>query len=220
MAILAGALTASGCTALNAVPKPVLYRLARADTDARENFHRGLAQLRAEDHQGALESFNRALWDLEQIEKDWLRLPELAAVHQALGDTYSGLRRTDWAAEHRALSMALVHRGQVRTAGALPERSLLHAKHAYQAARFQEAGAALTAALVDLQDLTHPPARLRSLEEARCYQVLVFVALDQEDRARDELRRLWALDPTFTFCRSQAPPAVRLLIHRVQRRTG
>jgi hypothetical protein len=75
----------------------------------------------------------------------------------------------------------------------------------------------LSAALVDLQGLTHPAARVNALEEARCYRALVFVALDQEERARDELRRLLALDPTLTFCRSHAPPAVRLLMRGVQR---
>ena len=97
------------------------------------------------------------------------------------------------------------------------ERSLLRAKHAYQAARFQEAAAALPEALVDLEDLTHPAALVHSLEEARCYLALVFVALDPQDRAHDELRRLSALDPALAFRRADAPPAVRRLIHRMQR---
>jgi hypothetical protein len=119
-AILASALTVPGCAPLRVLTTPMEYALARTDAGTRGNFDRGLAQLKAEAHQPALDSFNRALWDLERIEKDSLRLKELAAVHQALGDTYSGLRRTDWAAEHRALAIALATYRQTRPAATVP----------------------------------------------------------------------------------------------------
>jgi hypothetical protein len=72
-------------------------------------------------------------------------------------------------------------------------------------------------ALVDLEAVTHAPARAKLLEEARCYLVFTYFALEEGDRARDELERIAALDASLAYCAREAPPAVRPLIEDVQR---
>ncbi len=64
--------------------------------------------------------------------------------------------------------------------------------------------------------MSHTPARVASIEEARCYLVLARFALDQAERAREEVRRLAALDDSLASCRRQAPPTVLAFIRRVQ----
>lgn len=198
--------------------KPVKYRLAGADIELRKNLDRGLTQLKGENHRGALVSLNRALWDLERIEKRWLRLEDLAETHQALADVYAALRKPAWAEAQRKLSLALIDHARRDAGSGFPEQSLARAKEAYASARFREAVSALGQALVHLEDVTDTPARVRRLEEARCYLAFTHFALDEEDRVRDEIERLWTLDASLAFCRREAPPGVRPLIGEVQKR--
>ena len=60
--------------------------------------------------------------------------------------------------------------------------------------------------------------RVRRLADARCYLAFAYFATEQRERVRDELRRLWALDPALEMCRHEAPPGVRALIVDVQRK--
>jgi tetratricopeptide (TPR) repeat protein len=224
--LLAGASLIAGCAVrdfvlevperINQATKPVKYTLARESTGRRDNFEQARAQLDAGDLVLAQRSLHRALWDLEQIEGRWLRLEELVEALQVLAEIYRGLDRAAWADEQRALARALTHARRRDDWPVMPRESLTKGKGAYQAARFREATVALRQALVDLQVLAHTPARVASLEEARCYLALAHFALDQHDRAREELRRLAALDESVTTCRREAPPAVRALIRDVQ----
>jgi tetratricopeptide (TPR) repeat protein len=131
-------------------------------------------------------------------------------------DVYGGLGRADWADEQRALATGLANARRRQDASVPPRGSLAKGKAAYRAAKFREATATLRQALVDLQALTHTPARVASLEEARCYLALAHFALDQHERAREEIRQLAALDGSVASCRREAPPAVRALIRDVQ----
>ena len=197
--------------------QPIKYTLAGADSTLRETLQRGLLEMKRENYQVALEALNKALWDLEQIEKPGLRLPELAEAHQALADVYSALRRVEWADEQRTLAKALADLSGQDAGSGSPEQALARGKAAYVAARFREALTDLRRALIDLEGLTHTPARVRSLEEARCFLAFTYVAIDLLDRAKEEIRRLWALDPTLTFCQREAPPAIRRLIDDARR---
>jgi tetratricopeptide (TPR) repeat protein len=201
---------------VNQATKPVKYTLARERPGQRESFEQGRAQLNAGEWELAQRSLHRALWDLERIEGRWLRLEELAEVHEALAEAYSGLGRAAWADEQRALAAALANARRRENAALPPRGSLGKGKAAYRAAKFREATIALRQALVDLEALTHTPARVASLEEARCYLALAHFALDQHERAREEIRRLAALDGSVASCRREAPPAVRALIRDVQ----
>lgn len=199
---------ASACAALQ-------YRLAGADDALRQDLDRGLVQLSAEKYEAARTSLGRAVWELEQIENSWLRLKELAEAHQALADVYSALRRPEWADGQRELATALGRQANSSTTSEGPERTLTRGKAAYMAAQFHSAGAELRAALVDLESLTHAPVRIRSLEEARCYLAFTYFALDQRDRAKEEIRVLRALDPNVEFCHQVAPPSIRRVIVEV-----
>jgi len=201
---------------INQATKPVKYALAATHVRRRDSLERGLEQLRAGDHRAALRSLHRALWDLERIEKRWLRLEELAEAHLAIADAYAALKRPQWAVEHRALAAALADYPGRDEAAPPPHRALARAKSAYQAARFRDATVALGQALVELEGIGHTPARIASLEEARCYLALAHYALDQEERAREEIRRLAALDDSVVTCRREAPPVVQQLIRDVQ----
>jgi hypothetical protein len=223
---LAGLSLISGCAVrdfvlevpgrVNQATKPVKYTLAREPVGRRDTFQQALAQLAAGDLLLAQRSLHRALWELEQIEGRWLRLEELGEALQALAEVYHGLDRPGWAEEQRALARALADARRRDDWPVVPGESLVKGKAAYQAARFRDATVALRQALVDLQVLTHTPARVASLEETRCYLALAHFALDQHDRAREEIRRLAALDGSVTTCRREAPPAVRALIRDVQ----
>ena len=60
--------------------------------------------------------------------------------------------------------------------------------------------------------------RLKHREEAHCYLGFAYVALGQEERAKEEFQRLVALDASVTSCSCMAAPKVRRLIAEVQRR--
>jgi len=227
LVLVAGFTTASGCAMLRelandmpahfqAATKPVKYMLAGVDPSQRQSLERGQAQLKAGEHRLALPPLRQALWDAERIDARWLRLEELAETYQTLAAVYDGLRKDDWAAEHRALAVALAsYPGRDGDVPA-PDRALTRGKSAYRSARFREATTALGEALVELQGISHTPVRVASLEETRCLLVLSRFALDQDERAREEIRRLAALDDSLASCRRQAPPAVQAFIRRVQ----
>jgi len=201
---------------VHAATKPVKYVLAGVDPGRRDSLQRGQAQLKAGEYRVALRSLRQALWDAEHIDTRWLRLEELTETHEALAAVYAGLRKSDWADEHRALAFAFANYPQRAGANVAPDQALVQGKSAYRAARFRDATVALNQSLIELQGLSHTPARVASLEEARCYLVLSRFALEQDERAREEVRRLAALDDSLAACRRQAPPAVQALIRSVQ----
>lgn len=223
--VLAVSLLTAACATLQDVSKdlpratkPVKYKMAGANIELRKNLDRGVTQLQGENYQAAVASLNRALWELERVESRWLRLEDLAEAHQALSDAYSGLRKARWAEEHRKLSQALLEQLGRKPGSGWPERSLTRAKEAYAKAQFREIVPILGEALVDLEDMTETAVRVRRLEEARCYLTFSYVALEDEERAKEELERLWALDPSLAFCSREAPPTVRRLIAEVRQR--
>jgi hypothetical protein len=201
---------------ISAATKPVKYTLAATPMKQRVNLEQGQAQVRAGEFRTAVQSLHRALWDVEGIDKRWLRLEELAEAHRALSQAYLGLRKPDWAEEHRALAVALAELPRRDDPAASPRQALARAKSAYRTARFRDARVALGQALVELEGVAHTPARVASIEEVRCYLALSYFALDQQERAREEIRRLAALDDAVASCRREAPPAVRDLIREVQ----
>jgi hypothetical protein len=192
------------------------YTMAGAEREQRASLDRGLTQLRAREYDTAVRSLRQAMWDVEQIDKPWLRLEELVEVHQTLAEAYTGLGKNQWSEEQRALAQALVEYGRRENGSGSPETALAKAKAAYQAAHFREAVTAFGQALVELEGLSPTPVRLRSLEEARCHLVLVYFALGQAERAGEEVRRLAARDSATVSCRRQAPPPVRALIRAVE----
>ena len=214
-------LTLAGCTSLDrtaeTVMMPVRYTLVGADTGLRANLQQGLTQLDAADYQAALRSLNRAVWDLQQIEDHKLRMEELARAHRAIGDTYRGLRRTEWAEDEWRLATALVARaGQPATSAEVPS-PLDRGKAAYASAQFPASVSWLRRAQVDLEGADGFLPRLRRLEETHCYLGFAYVALGQEERAREEFQRLVALDASVTLCSCAAAPKARRLIGEVQR---
>jgi len=217
--VLCGVL-APACASVTETTRSVKYTLAGANTGARKTLESGLLHLKAENYPAALGALNRAIWELERIEEPALRLEELAAAHHALADVYSSLRKSEWAEEQRALANALSERRLQSPDGFSPEQGLARGKSAYGAARFREAAAAFSRALVDLEEIKHPPARIKSLEEARCYLAFSYFALDDRDRAKEEFRRLASLDGSLTFCYQEAPPAIRQLMAQVREGRG
>ena len=196
--------------------KPLKYTLAGADREQRTSLERGLTQLRAREYADAMRSLRQALWDVERIDKPWLRLEELVEIHEALAEAYSGLGKNQWSEEQRALAQALVEYGRREDGSGAPETALAKAKAAYQAAHFRDAVAAFGQALVELEGLSPTPVRLKSLEETRCYLVLAYFALGREERAGEEARQLAARDGATTSCRRQAPPPVQALLRDVE----
>ena len=196
--------------------KLVKYTLAGADREQRANLDRGLSQLRALEYDPAVRSLRQAIWDVELIDKPWLRLEELAEVHQALGEAYTGLGTNQWSEEQRALTHALAEYARRENRSASPESALLKAKATYQAAHFREAVTALGQALVELEGVSPASLRLKSLADTRCHLVLAYFALGRADRASEEVRRLAALDGATVLCSRQAPPPVRALISGVE----
>jgi len=224
---LAIALLTASCAAvedvtrqLPAATRPIKYRLAGADPELGRNLDQGWAQLKDGNHLRAVGALNRALWDLERIETRWLRLEDLAEAHRALADAYGALRRGSWADDHRRLSQALAESARRDPPVASPEATLGRGRDAYARAQFRDAVIVLGQAVVDLEAVTYPPARVKLLEEVRCYLAFAYFALDELDRARDELERVWALDPSLSFCAKMASPAIRRLIADVQRQPG
>ena len=72
------------------------YTIAGAAREQRASLDRGLTQLRALEYDPAARSLRQAMWDVELIDKPWLRLEELVEVHQALADAYTGLGKNQW----------------------------------------------------------------------------------------------------------------------------
>jgi hypothetical protein len=218
LGVVACALALSGCAwSRGAVVMPLEYRLAGADPRIRQGFEHGLSRLDAGDHPGALAALNRALWDLERLDRRSLRIEEMAELYLALARAYEGLRRGPWAEEHRQLA------ARVRQAGGRgPETRWVQtrerARAAYLSARFRDALAGLHDLLADLEDVLDPVSRVAHVEMARCYLAFTHWALGDEARVRDELERLAVLDGSLAACRREAPPAVRALIGQVQRK--
>jgi len=196
--------------------KFVKYTMAGADREQRANLDRGRTQLRAGDYDGAVRSLHQAIWDVEQIEDELLRVEELVEVHQALADAYNGLKKAQWSGEQRAMSQALVEYGRREHAPGSSEAALAKARTAYLGAQFREAVTGFGHALVELEGVSPTPVRLRSLVDARCHLMLAYFALGRSERAGEEVRRLAALDGATVLCARQAPPPVRTLIRSVE----
>ena len=221
--MIAGAcvLSVAGCAVLNrtaeTVVTPVKYAWVRADTGLRENLQRGLTQLESGDFQGAMRSLNRSIWDLQRIDDRGLRMAELARAYRAIGDTYGSVRKPQWAEAHWELAATFTARSRQAAVAGERRSSLDWARAAYVSAQFPESVVRLRRALIDLEEAEEFGARLKQLEEVRCYLVFSYVALGQEELAREESQRLLALDASSTFCTGEAPPKVRRLISEVRR---
>lgn len=227
----ASVLAATGCASLERlsdglaatlqgrVSRPIEYRLAGADPSIRRSLDLGLDSLRAGDHRKAVVVLNRAIWDLERLEKRSLRLEELAETYQALAHAYVGLQRVAWAQEQRQLG-ARLREAIGRDARGTWVQAMTRARAAYVAAHFKEALTGWRDALVDLEDVHDIVTRVRQVEVVRCYLALTHFALGDEERVRDELQRLVALDASVTRCAREAPPSVRVLISEVQKLSG
>src|SRR2546426_10916586 len=85
LALVAGCLSLSACASMAKVStdattilqthivRPVRYRLAGADPDARANLSRGPRELPAENYPGALAALDRAVWGGAGIQRRSLR---------------------------------------------------------------------------------------------------------------------------------------------------
>jgi tetratricopeptide (TPR) repeat protein len=196
--------------------KRVKYTIAGAECEQGASLRRGLTQLDAGEYHTAARSLRQAMWDVEEINKPWLRLEELVEVHQALAEAYAGLGKKRWSEEQRALAQALVeYRRRERGSGSA-EKVLAKAKATYNTAQFREAVTAFGHALVELEGVSPTPVRLKALEEARCHLVLAHFALGQPERAVEEVRRLAARGGATVSCRRQAPPPIQELIRAVE----
>jgi tetratricopeptide (TPR) repeat protein len=219
--VLAGVLS-GGCATTQEITRDlpgvkwVKYTMAGADLEQRANLDHGRTQIRAGDYDGAVRSLHQAIWDVEQIEGDWLRVEELVDVHQALADAYDGLKKSQWSGEMRAQAKALGEYGRRQSDPASSEAAVAKARAAYQAAQFREAVTAFSRALVELEGVSPTPVRLRSLADARCHLMLAYFALGRSERAGEEVRRLAAMDGATALCARQAPPPVRTLIRSVE----
>ena len=216
------ALLSGGCATMQELTrelpgvKCVKYTMAGADLEQRANLDHGRTQLRAGDYDGAVRSLHQAIWDVEQIEDELLRVEELVEVHQALAEAYGGLKKSQWSGEQRALAQALGQYGRREHEPGSSEAALAKARTAYQTAQFREAVAGFGQALVELEGVSPTPVRLRSLVDARCHLMLAYFALGRSERAGEEVRRLAALDGATVLCARQAPPPVRTLIRSVE----
>jgi hypothetical protein len=226
--LVSSLVVAAGCSVLPNVSrdlpratKPVKYRMMGANVELRTHLEQGLTQLKGEQYAGAVRALNRALWDLERVDARWLRLEELAEAHEALADAYAGLRRPSWADQHRTLALMLSDRARQRAEDRSPERSLATAKEAYAKAQFRDALVGFRQALVELEDLAPAALRIGRLEEARCYVAFTYLALEEEERAKDELECLADLDASLAFCLREAPRSARgLFSHVLKARSG
>jgi Tfp pilus assembly protein PilF len=216
------ALAGSGCATLDRAADtfmtPVKYAWVGAGSGLRTNLERGLAQLEAADAQGAVRSLNDALWDLQRIEDRGLRMEELARAHRAMGEAYSSVRKPDWAEDEWSLAAAFAARSRQAPVAGDGSSLLTRGKAAYMSAQFPDSVLWLRRALVDLEEADGFYARLKHREEAHCYLGFAYVALGQEERAKEEFQRLVALDASVTSCSCMAAPKVRRLIGEVQRR--
>jgi tetratricopeptide (TPR) repeat protein len=196
--------------------KRVKYTIAGAECEQGASLRRGLTQLDAGEYHTAARSLRQAMWDVEEINKPWLRLEELVEVHQALAEAYAGLGKKRWSEEQRALAQALVEYGRRERGSGSAEKVLAKAKATYNTAQFREAVTAFGHALVELEGVSPTPVRLKALEEARCHLVLAHFALGQPERAVEEVRRLAARGGATVSCRRQAPPPIQELIRAVE----
>ena len=216
------ALAGSGCATLDRAADtfmtPVKYAWVGASSGLRTNLERGLAQLEAADAQGAVRSLNDALWDLQRIEDRGLRMEELARAHRAMGEAYSSVRKPGWAEDEWSLAAAFAARSRQAPVPGDGSSLLARGKAAYMSAQFPDSVLWLRRALVDLEEADGFYARLKHREEAHCYLGFAYVALGQEERAKEEFQRLVALDASVTSCSCMAAPKVRRLIGEVQRR--
>jgi len=196
--------------------KPIVYRFSGVDPAIRANLDRARSELAARNYRAAVPLLNRAAWDLERIPRRGLRLDELVTVYDALSQAHVAIGADDLANEYRRLSRGLGD-AAARPAAAGVMQVLARGKDAYISARFRDAVRSLQQALIDLEDIEDAETRMRQLANARCYLAFAYFATEQRERVRDELRRLWALDPSLDACRQDAPPGVRALIAEVQR---
>ena len=201
------------------IAKPVLYKLAGADPELRLNLERGQTELEAKDYKAAVLSLNRAVWDVERIQKRSLRLSELSEAYTLLSQAYLGLGNAGVAEEHRRMASALDELG-TRERSTASAYVLAPAKEAYMSAQFPKAVKGLRQALIDLEDILDPDIRIIQIAETRCYLALSYFAAQEHDRVVDQIRRLWAYDSSMTACVRDAPPAVRVLIADVQKKKG
>jgi tetratricopeptide (TPR) repeat protein len=201
------------------ISKPVLYKVAGADPALRVGLERGQLEIDAKDYKAAVVTLNRAVWEVERIQKRSLRLVELAEAYELLSQAYLGLGNAGVAEEHRRMAQALTEAG-TRERSTTSAYVLAPAKEAYMSAQFSKAVKALRQALVDLEDLLDPDIRIIQLAETRCYLALSYFAAQEHDHVVDQLRRLWAQDPAMTSCMRDAPRAVRGLIADVQKKKG
>jgi tetratricopeptide (TPR) repeat protein len=192
------------------------YTFAGAAHAQRASLERGLAQLDAGEYDIAIRSLHHAIWDVEQIEKPWLRLEELIEAHEGLAEAYAALGKKQWSEEQRALAHALIDYRRHGSGSSSPEAALAKARAAYQAAHFREAVTAYSHALVELEGVSPTPARVKALADARCHLMLAYFALGRPDRAAEEIRRLAGSDGATLTCSRQAPPPVRTLIRAVE----
>jgi tetratricopeptide (TPR) repeat protein len=199
------------------ITKPVSYRLAGVDPALRINLDRARSELAARNYRAAMPLLNRAVWDIERIHRRGLRLDELVRVYDGLAQAHAALGDDDLAQEQRRLSRGLSEAVARRPAAGVVQL-LTRAKDAYVSAQFREAVRGLRQALIDLEDIEDVDTRVRQLADARCYLAFAYFATEQRERVRDELRRLWGLDPAMAACRHEAPPGVRALIAEVQRK--
>jgi tetratricopeptide (TPR) repeat protein len=199
------------------ITKPVVYRFSGVDPAVRTNLDRARSELAARNYRVAVPLLNRAVWDLEKIHRRGLRLGELVTAYDGLAQAHLALGADDVAQEHRRVSRALSE-AETRAPASGATQALTKAKDAYVSARFRDAVRGLQQALIELEDIQDIDTRVRRLADARCYLAFAYFATEQRERVRDELRRLWALDPSLDACRHQAPPGVRALIVEVQRR--
>src|SRR5262245_15615362 len=168
--------------------------MAGADREQRASLERGLTHLRGLEYEAAVRALRQAMWDVEQIDRQSLRLEELVEVHQALADAYTGLGKNQWSEEQQALAQALFDLGRRESETGSPEAAMAKAKAAYQRAQFRQAVTTFGQALVELERVSPTPARLKSLVDVRCHLVLAHFALGQSERAGEEVRRLAARD--------------------------
>jgi hypothetical protein len=201
------------------IAKPVLYKLAGADPALRTNLERAQADLDGKDYKAAVLSLNRAVWDVERIQKRSLRLAELSEAYELLSQAYLGLGNAGVAEEHRRMAQALTDAG-TRERSTSSAYVLAPAKEAYLSAQFSKAVKGLRQALVELEDLLDPDIRIIQLAETRCYLALSYFAAQEHDHVMDQIRRLWAHDAAMTACVRDAPRAVRVLIADVQKKKG
>ena len=199
------------------VSRPMRYKLAGASPEARANLELGLRELDARSYRAAITALNHAVWDLEQIRDRALRLSELREVYDALARAYYSLGVLEVAEEQRWMARGLAEAAERVPADGAPE-ALAHAKEAYTTARFHDAGRQLRRALIDLEDVSELERRVAQLAHARCYLALSYYAVQDHERVREELRRLWALEPSMRACVRESPPGLRAMIAEIQRK--